>query len=65
MEENTQENTMSVLKTLHGQTNITIQEFYSSMNVISRYSAKMNFNWSVTFSDKSLQFGTKSKNYPA
>ena len=25
----------------------------------------MNFNWLVTFSDKSLQFETKFQNYPA
>ena len=42
MEENTQENTMSVLKTLHGQTSITIQECYSSMNVISRHILSQN-----------------------
>ena len=42
MEENTQENAMSVLKTLHGQTSITIQERDSSMNVISRHILSQN-----------------------
>ena len=42
MEENTQENTLSVLKTLRGQTSITIQEFYSSMNVILRHILSQN-----------------------